>query len=427
MTVLAEQHSIERRQAFSFEAWLMLFALAILLVGAVLWADKEPQVEKTDFTVTYLAAQILRQGHAAQLYDLEEQERVKATLYTHAEPLIFEHPPFEALLMEPIGRLPYRKAYFVWGLINCVAWLALPFLLRPYAPVPREAIGYLAAWIFAPLGVALYQGQPSILLLLAYVLAFSALRRGSDVMAGVWLALGLFKFQFVLPFALIMLLRRKWKFLGGFSITAAGLGVLSLVAVGWQGIVGYVRLLLTIAGNPSNASYGNAIGMATVQGFVYSVLGHFVSARSVSLIVAAISLWLVWFSARCWSREEEGHPGKSFDLMFAAAVVISLTLGMHMFTHDLSPLMLSMFLVVAHLPAAGRPLLRMAFVAALSLFWISPLYFALLKWHCVYLLFAPLLIFALSAIRLARTPSAAVPTEAEHDRCEMVGTSLEGR
>ena len=75
--------------AVSAETLLMLLALSILLFGAVLWADKEPQVEKTDFSVTYLSTQILRQGHAAKLYDLEEQKRVKATLYTHAEPLIF--------------------------------------------------------------------------------------------------------------------------------------------------------------------------------------------------------------------------------------------------------------------------------------------------------------------------------------------------
>jgi TctA family transporter len=100
--------------------------------------------------------------------------------------------------------------------------------------------------------------------------------------------------------------------------------------------------------------------------------------------------------------------------MFAAAVVVSLALGMHMFTHDLSPLLLAMFLVVAHFPMVERPALRVALGATLALFWISPLYFALLAWHCVYLLFPALMLFAFSAMRLAQSPSDPLPLEAEH-------------
>ena len=211
-----------------------------------------------------------------------------------------------------------------------------------------------------------------------------------------------------------MLLRKKWRFLGGFSLTAAALGVLSLIAVGWQGVLGYVHLLLAIAGNPDNVSYGHAIDMATVQGFVYSALGHFVSARTISGIVGAISLLLIWYTARCWSRQEEEQAGPGFDLMFAAAVIVSLALGMHMFTHDLSPLLLAMFLVVAHFPMAERPALRVALGATLALFWISPLYFALLAWHYVYLLFPALMLFSFSAMRLAQSPSDPLPLEAEH-------------
>ena len=48
------------------------------------------------------------------------------------EPLIYEHPPFEALLMAPLGALPYKTAYLIWGLVNVVIWLTLPWLLpRP--------------------------------------------------------------------------------------------------------------------------------------------------------------------------------------------------------------------------------------------------------------------------------------------------------
>src|SRR5579872_7173936 len=261
--------------SFCTEVVLVLVALAVLIAGAALWTAREPQVERTDFSVTYLATQILHRGENTDLYDLSEQRRVKATLYRYAEPLIFEHPPFEALLMAPIGRLPYQRAYLAWALMNGMVWLTLPFLLRPYCPRPVDQTAYLAAWIFfAPLGDAFFQGQPSIVLLLIYVLSFVALKRGSEFLSGMLLALGLFKFQFVVPFALIFLFRKRWKFLKGFSLAAVALGLLSLIAVGWRGLAGYTRLLLAIGAHPTDLSYGTTAGMATLMGFAQALLSH---------------------------------------------------------------------------------------------------------------------------------------------------------
>ena len=105
--------------------------------------------------------------------------------------------------------------------------LLLPWTLRRYARVPREDLGYLALWfIFAPLGIALYQGQSSLVLLSLFIATFIAFRQGRDFRAGLWLGLGLFKFQFVLPFVLILFLLRKWKFMQGFSLMAALLAIL---------------------------------------------------------------------------------------------------------------------------------------------------------------------------------------------------------
>lgn len=41
-----------------------------------------------------------------------------------------------------IGR---GSAYLVWPLVNAAIWLALPYVLRPYLPSPREPLSYLAA------------------------------------------------------------------------------------------------------------------------------------------------------------------------------------------------------------------------------------------------------------------------------------------
>ena len=388
---------------------IALFGAAVLLVSAVFWADRPPTVEKTDFSVTYIGSRMIYLGQGAKLYDLAEQRKLKQSLLKDAEPLIYEHPPFEALLLAPLGALPYKTAYLLWGLINVALWLSLTRLLRPFAPAPQDELAYLALWLlFAPLGVALFQGQSSIILLLVYALTFISLKRGHDFRAGAILGLGLFKFQFIVPFALIFLLRRRWKFMKGFVATAAGLGVLSVVAVGWRGIWSYIRLLASIASHPDNSTFGAAIGMGTVQGFVHAVLGKVLGASAISLLVAAISAALIGWSAWRWREPDRAERKwslnlRNFDLMFAAAVVVALVTGFHMFTHDLSPLLLAMLLGAAHCPGSDRPVLRAILATALTLFWIPFLYFALLAWHCVYLWFPVLMMFMIATLKLAES------------------------
>ncbi len=232
---MTESQTTLKRIQFN-ENIVAMLAFAVLLVAVVFLADRPPINERTDFSVTYIGSRMVYLGLGPKLYDLAEQQKLKRVLLPDAEPLIYEHPPFEALLLAPLGALRYKTAYLIWGLINVAIWLMLTYLLRPYAPAPRDDLGYLALWLlFAPLGVALFEGQSSLLLVLLYAIAFIQLRSGRDFRAGAILGLALFKFQFVVPLAVIFLLQRKWRFMKGFLATGTVLGVLSLVAVGFAG------------------------------------------------------------------------------------------------------------------------------------------------------------------------------------------------
>ncbi len=389
----------------------LFFGVAVLLLGAVLWAATGPLTEKTDFVLTYFGAYMIRKGEGPKLYDLREQERVRNSLFKHPNPLVYEHPPFEALLFAPLAGLPFRVAYLIWGIVNTAIWLVLSYVLRPHAPVPKDVLGYFALWLlFAPLGVALFQGQTSLVLLLVYTATFLSLKHGHDLEAGWWLGFGLFKFQFVLPFALIFLFRRRWKFLAGFLLSATLLGVLSLIAVGWQGLLGYVDLILKISRKPANVSYGSAVDMPTLHGFMYAVLGNTLSLGALTLLVAVISVFMILLTAWSWVRADRRNPHSAFDLMFSAALTVSLLTGLHMFTHDFSPLMLAMLLAARHFPGQGRPALRLVLATVLVLLWIPPIYFALVAWHGLYLMSPILLVFAVSMLYLAQGPASGILT-----------------
>src|SRR5215467_7607188 len=85
------------------ERTLGLLGLAVVLAAAVLWSARGAQVEKTDFSLTYVGAYIVHAGAGANLYDIELQKKVRNTLFRDPNPLFYEHPPFEALLLSPLA------------------------------------------------------------------------------------------------------------------------------------------------------------------------------------------------------------------------------------------------------------------------------------------------------------------------------------
>jgi hypothetical protein len=409
--VTTAQNVLAAPKGVKFESLLAWFGCAVLLVSVVLLVDRPPINERTDFSVTYIGSRMVYLGVGAKLYDLSEQQKLKKLLLPDAQPLIFEHPPFEALLLSPLGALPYKTAYLIWGLVNTAIWLFLPYLLRPYASVPRDDLGYLLLWLlFLPLGAALFEGQSSLLVLLLYSITFIQLRCGRDFRAGVVFGLALFKFQFAVPFALILLLQRKWRFMKGFVATATALGLLSLVAVGWRGVVSYIHLLTGIAGHPENPSYGSAIGMATISGFVNPLLGKTLGHAAVCLIVAGASIFLLLWTAWRWRKAGFAADQRTFDLMFAAAVVVSLATSLHMFTYDLSPLMLAMLLVTGYFPGRNNTRLRILLGITLVMFWMPPLFFLLLARHWFYLFFPVLMLFLIGIFKLAEIPPERIPS-----------------
>ena len=84
--------------------------------------------------------------------------------------------------------------------------------------------------------------------------------------------------------------------------------------------------------------------------------------------------------------------------MFASAIAASLLSGSHMFTHDFSPMLLALFLVGANFPPRPHQGLRSTLAATMVLFWVFPIYFLFVAWHCLYLMCPVLLLFGISAL-----------------------------
>src|SRR5262249_1296210 len=161
----------------------------------------------SDFRIFYTAGLILRRGEGRELYSEELQTKVQRdfapAVVNKAGALPYNHPPFEAVLFEPITYLPYFSALRLWIVINILVVAGSIYYLHSLLPTLATQFRWLlilTPLAFSPIAYALLQGQDSILLFALYCLAFSAFRRGQDLHAGAYLGLGLFKFHLVLPF-----------------------------------------------------------------------------------------------------------------------------------------------------------------------------------------------------------------------------------
>src|SRR5207247_11227375 len=186
------------------------------------------------------------------------------------------------------------------------------------------------------------------------------------------------------------------------------LGVFSLVAVGSRGVVDYVHLLSDVSNNPQNLSYGSAVDMPTIYGFIHALLGKKIGHAGLNVLVAVLSIALLVLVARKWGSNIDRRGDA---LVFASAIAASLLSGSHMFTHDFSPMLLALFLVVANFPLRPHQGLRSTLAATMALFWVFPIYFLFVAWHCLYLMCPVLLLFGISALLASKHVTEQTPNE----------------
>ncbi len=327
----------------------------MVAIHAVVFWHLRDSVRKgySDFAIYYCAGTMVRHGFGRQLYDetiqFKVQREFSPDVSIRLAALPYNHPPFEALLFLPFAYLSYPLAFALWNLANLAMLVALPFLLRPHLPQLRDyswPLWGLASLAFFPIFVALLQGQDAILLLLLYALGFVCLKKNRDGIAGMWLALGLFKPHLVLPFVLLLLVQGKKKLLYGFLPTAAAMLLVSIVIVGGEGMLLYPRYVLHLESTMARGAIVPS-NMPNLRGVVYVLWRGGSSVNVTFLVSAGVFLFALW---QC-----RHVPSKNLvDLKFCLAMVATLLISYHLLSYDLSLLLLPLFLLANELLGEGR-------------------------------------------------------------------------
>jgi hypothetical protein len=389
--------------------------LLLCAVAALVGVRFSHSLQGTDFPDFYCAARMLADGQGHQLYNADVQRQYQAR-YAGRVGTLYIHPPFEALLYLAVAWLPLPRAYLLWTLLN-LAFLAIAACRLTNAALPWNwPILVAASFTFVPLLLCCIQGQDSLLLLLLIVLAFTDLRRGRAFAAGCWLALGLFKFQLILPIVLVPTLTQskpaRNALAKAFILVALALMALSAAICGWSIFTAYPKFLAHL---PQQAFAGILPqAMANFRGLTYFFFrqNHSPWAVAALLMLSAAALIKTltdWKRARlCPQTSSQRSPEISlgeFDLAFSSTILFALLVSYHLNPHDLSLCLLPIALLLHH-NLARRPALAAAAkwitLASLGILFLPPLHLWALRAGSYALVAFPLLALFLIGVRTPR-------------------------
>lgn len=325
-----------------------MIALHVILFWIV---RREALSGSCDFSIFYTAGQMLRRGDAHILYDSDAQlaiqrEFVKES-FIRKGPLPYNHPPFEALIYLPLAYLPYSSAYLIALLLNLATLTAGIYVVRPWLGNIRERFPILFVLVplaFFPMFYSLIQGQDSVFLWAIYCLAYSQFRRKRELIAGLLLGIGLFKFHLMLPFAFVLLLCGYWKSLVGMGISAGAEFLVSLKIVGWNELLYYPRFIWTI----NRQLHRGVIVPENMPNFRGLLTGWPILTPPPHWLEAVLLLLsagvLIWAAYR-WNPRKV-HDIATWNLGLSLALIATFLVGYHSYTYDMSFVLLAVLLVI---------------------------------------------------------------------------------
>jgi len=269
-----------------------------------------------DLPAFYGAGRIVRGGETPRLYDAEMQEAAQRDLLPGISGRVaFAYPPYVALAYVPLTWLPFKTAYAVHALVMALCLLAALAVLRPVLPAVRAELVplFAASLLFYPIFRAVLGGQNTPLSLLCAAGAAAALARRRDGLAGVCAGAWLFKPQYAVAVAAMLLVGRidRRRFLVGFAAVALGYYAVGWILAGWDWPLWWLRHAREFTVADYAVDRGNGISLAEIAGeYGLTPLGWVAAAAT-----AGFALWIV--------RRSRMHPVSAIALATLTAVLIA--------------------------------------------------------------------------------------------------------
>ena len=240
-------------------AFLVLWTLSTVIELVQLYQKREVLVLITDgrqlladFNAFYNAAVLCRHHfeQATPMYDIATQAASLAAVIAPQKSdviMLAVYPPHFFLLVEPLSYLSVYNAWLVWSGLGILSLIAAIYLLDLKQIKSRyERICCVIGFIGTSTTFStIRHGQNSFMLLACMLVFWRLLEARKFFLAGLSVALCMFKPQYLPSLCTVGLIVGRWRFAAGAFLAALFVGGISLAVFGWPTIkawAGFVQI-----------------------------------------------------------------------------------------------------------------------------------------------------------------------------------------
>jgi hypothetical protein len=368
-----------------FVGWLTLRRVRIhaFLLAVGIWTaffanlytpglhDHGGLIKGADFLHFYTLGTLAREGRGDLLYNIPAQTDSLQKNIPEARNYIYVplYGPQVSLFFDPFARFPYAVALTAWLLLNFLIYGACCYAVWKYCPslVEHGFTVLLTALAFPGISQLLAWGQTSGLALLFFTLAYLALRNRQDFLAGLAIGCLIFKPQLGLAAAVIFILTKRWKVVGGAILSA-----FVQLAIGWlhygTSVMRDYLHALTRTGQIMAFLEPRPYQTHSLRNF-WTMIIPWPSVAFVLYLVSAIAVLILLI--RCWKSS------CGLQIQFAALLLATVLVSPHLTVYDLVILAPAFLLIVdwTLIHSAEKPSaqLQMLVYSCFILFLLGPI------------------------------------------------------
>jgi alpha-1,2-mannosyltransferase len=338
--------------------------------------DRAGNIKFQDFIQFPIAAQLIAQGRAPELYNdqvLANGIRAIVGRDTHVY-LEYFYGPQVALPFIPLLRLSFLTQAEIWVTLSAILYFGCVYLLWRACPSlrPFAALVSICALAYPSLFHFFVRGQLSAIVLVCFTAAGLAFLARHDWVAGIALGVLAFKPQFLAGIILVLLLAQAWKAFVGLAVSASAQLAFTYIYFGPSVMRAYLAMLLHSASQPGTTELTlSPIQMHSLRAF-WSLLIPW--PRGVWLFYILSTLAVVGIAAAIW--RSSSPPALRFSALILASVLVS----PHLYIYDLLALLPALLLLadwsLNHAQHPCTPALR----CLLYLAFVLPLFGPVSRW-----------------------------------------------
>lgn len=341
--------------------------LSSVIIGIIFHAVNSPGslVARSDLVSFLTGAKIVSEGASEDLYNLDLQYSIQSNIiapYKRDDILPFKNFAVFSLPFIPLTYLSLKQSYIIFAFFNLVLLGILVYISSNiFTKINKIKYWLLIPFIFLPNILTTLSGQLSIILAFIYLLIYISIQKKNALLTGAITGLLLIKPQFIIvSLFFFLLVSDKKRFFYGLMGSSLVFILASIYLSDIKAILSYPEFLLAT----ENASFlERSQKMFTVSSSLFYNLPLEISYHYALYLNTAFYILIYYLFIKRYKLIE-------VDLAFVSATLFSLLFAVHVLEHDLSILIVPVFVLLNYSRRKSKFRRKSALLFAILLFFL---------------------------------------------------------